>query len=88
MSVVKSNQPLATWAVQRQRVLQPMRPLGRTSDTADRKGNPVLALRIDYKYPAGKIQQHVRSWIPIMTFLRLPRLRSLWVEASVSEPAR
>jgi hypothetical protein len=70
MSVVKSNQPLATWAVQRQRVVQPMRPLGGTSDTADRKANPVLALRIDYKYLAVKIQQHVRTRIPITAFHR------------------
>jgi hypothetical protein len=70
MSVVKSNQPLAIGAVQRQRVFQPMRPLGRTSNTADRKANPVLALRIDYKYLAVKIQQHVRTRIPIMAFHR------------------
>jgi hypothetical protein len=47
-----------------------MRPLGGTSDTADRKANPVLALRIDYKYLAVKIQQHVRTRIPITAFHR------------------
>ena len=70
MSVVKSNQPVATGAMQCQRVVQPMRPLGGTSDTADREPNPVLALRIDYKYLAVKIQQHVCAWIPIMAFHR------------------
>lgn len=70
MSVVKSNEPLAPWAVQRQRVFQPMRPLGGTSDAVDRKANPVLALRIDHKYLAVKIQQHARTRIPIMTFHR------------------
>jgi hypothetical protein len=70
MSVVKSNQPLATWAVQRQRVVQSKRPLGGTSGTAGRKANPVLALRIDYKYLAIKIQQHVRAQIPITAFHR------------------
>jgi hypothetical protein len=70
MSVVKSNQPVATRAVQRQRVVQPMRPLGGTSDTADREPNPVLALQIDNKYLAVKIQQHVCARIPIMPFHR------------------
>jgi hypothetical protein len=70
MSVVKSNQSVATWPVQRQRVVQPMRPLGGTSDTADREPNPVLALRIDHKYLAVRIQQHVCAWISIMAFHR------------------
>jgi hypothetical protein len=42
-----------------------MRPLGGRSYTADRKSNPVLALRIDHKYLAVKIDQHVGARIPI-----------------------
>jgi len=47
-----------------------MRPLSGTSDTADRKANPVLALRVDHKYLAVKIQQHVCTRIPITAFHR------------------
>lgn len=47
-----------------------MRPPGGTSDAVDREANPVLALRIDYKYLAVKIQQHVRTRIPIMALHR------------------
>ena len=70
MSVVKPNQPVPPRAAQRQGVVQPMRPLGGTSDTADREPNPLLTVRIDYKYLAVKIQQRVCVRIPIVLFHR------------------
>ena len=56
--------------MQGQRVVRPVRPLGGRRYTADREPNPVLALRIDYKYLAVKIEQHVRTRIPILPFHR------------------
>jgi hypothetical protein len=70
MSVVKSNQSVATRTMQRQRVVQPMRPLGGRNYPADREPNPVLTLRIDHEYLAIEFQQYLYARIPIVPFHR------------------
>ena len=63
MGVVESNQPVAAGAMQCQRVVQPMWPVGGGNYPADCEPNPVLALSVDHEYLAIEIQQHFRASI-------------------------
>jgi hypothetical protein len=70
MSVVKSNQTVATRTMQGQRIVQPMKALGAGNYPADREPNPVLALRVYHEYLAIEIQQRLGARISTLPLHR------------------
>lgn len=59
MRIVEANEPLTVWAVQRQRIIEPMRLLGGYRHPRDDKTHPMATIRIDDERLSVKIEQGI-----------------------------
>lgn len=63
MSVIESDQSLASGSMKRQRIVEPLWLLQGRRDTLGAKAHPVLPSRIDHENLAVQIQKHIQTWI-------------------------
>ena len=63
MGVIEADQPLAVWAMQRQRVIEPVWFLRRHGYTRHREPDPVAALRVQNEHLAVEVEQHIEGQV-------------------------
>ena len=63
MGVVEADQPLAAGAVQRQRVIKPVRLLRRHRRPRHHEADPMAALRVHDEHLAVEVEQHIKGGV-------------------------